>query len=102
MPIKIVKAKPTSAGRRHVVQVVNTDLAKGKPKCKNLLSKKNRINGRNNLGRITVRHRGGGHKRRYREIDFCRTKDGIPARVERLEYDPNRTANLALLLFADG
>lgn len=97
----VVKAKPTSAGRRFVVKVVNPELHKGKPH-KSLLRNKNKTGGRNNAGRITTRHRGGGHKRHYRLVDFKRNKDGIPAVVERLEYDPNRTANLALLKYADG
>ena len=97
----IVKSKPTSPGRRFVVRVVNPDLHKGMPH-KALLAKKSKTGGRNNAGRITTRHRGGGHKQHYRIVDFKRTKDGIPARVERIEYDPNRTARLALLLYADG
>ncbi|VAW69909.1 LSU ribosomal protein L2p (L8e) [hydrothermal vent metagenome] len=97
----IVKAKPTSPGRRFVVKVVNPDLHKGAPHGP-LLEKKSRKGGRNNAGRITTRHVGGGHKQHYRVIDFKRTKDGIPAIVERLEYDPNRTANIALLKYADG
>lgn len=97
----IVKCKPTSAGRRHVVKVVNPDLYKGKPYAP-LLEKNSKSGGRNNTGRITVRHVGGGHKQHYRLIDFKRTKDGIPATVERLEYDPNRSANIALVLYADG
>lgn len=97
----VVKAKPTSPGRRFVVKVVNPELHKGAPH-KPLLAKKSRTGGRNNAGRITSRHRGGGHKKHYRKIDFKRTKDGIPAVVEHLEYDPNRTANLALLKYADG
>ncbi|MDW6002786.1 50S ribosomal protein L2 [Vibrio mangrovi] len=97
----IVKCKPTSAGRRHVVKVVNNDLHKGKPYAP-LLEKNSKNGGRNNNGRITVRHIGGGHKQHYRLIDFKRTKDGIPAKVERLEYDPNRSANIALVLYADG
>ena len=97
----IVKSKPTSPGRRFVVRVVNPDLHKGAP-LKALLAKKSKTGGRNNAGRITTRHRGGGHKQHYRIVDFKRTKDGIPAKVERLEYDPNRTAHLALLLYADG
>jgi large subunit ribosomal protein L2 len=97
----VQKANPTSAGRRFVVQVKTPGLHKGEPYGP-LLAKKNRTGARNNVGRITVRHQGGGHKQRYRLVDFKRDKDGIPARVERLEYDPNRTANLALLLFADG
>jgi len=97
----IVKCKPTSPGRRHVVKVVNNDLYKGKPFAP-LLEAKSKSGGRNNGGRITVRHIGGGHKQHYRVIDFKRNKDGIPAKVERLEYDPNRTANIALVLYADG
>ncbi len=97
----IVKCKPTSAGRRHVVKVVNADLYKGKPYAP-LLEKNAKNGGRNNNGRITVRHIGGGHKQHYRVIDFKRTKDGIPAKVERIEYDPNRSANIALVLYADG
>ena len=97
----IVKAKPTSPGRRHVVQIVHKDLHKGAPYAP-LLEKKSKSGGRNNNGRITTRHIGGGHKQHYRIIDFKRNKDGIPAKVERLEYDPNRTANIALLLYADG
>ncbi len=97
----IVKSKPTSPGRRHVVRIVNPDLHKGAP-YKPLLEKKSKSGGRNNNGRITTRHIGGGHKQHYRVIDFKRNKDGIPAVVERLEYDPNRTANIALVLYADG
>jgi large subunit ribosomal protein L2 len=97
----ILKSKPTSPGRRHVVRVVSPDLHKGAPYGP-LLEKQSRNGGRNNNGRITTRHIGGGHKQHYRIIDFKRTKDGIPARVERLEYDPNRTAHIALLLFGDG
>ncbi len=97
----IVKSKPTSPGRRFVVKVVNPDLHKGAP-YGSLLEKQSRNGGRNNAGRITTRHVGGGHKQHYRIIDFKRTKDGIPATVERLEYDPNRTANIALLKYADG
>ena len=97
----VVKCKPTSPGRRFVVKVVNPDLHRGKPFAA-LLRKKSKSGGRNNYGRITTRHRGGGHKRRYRVIDFRRNKDDIPAIVERLEYDPNRTANIALLKYLDG
>ena len=97
----VVKAKPTSPGRRVVVKVVNPDLHKGGAH-KALLAKKSRTGGRNNAGRITTRHRGGGHKQHYRLVDFKRNKDGIPATVERLEYDPNRSANLALLKYLDG
>ena len=97
----VVKTKPTSPGRRFVVKVVNKDLHKGGPH-KALLEKKSKSGGRNNAGRITTRHRGGGHKQHYRVIDFKRDKDGIPATVERLEYDPNRTAYIALLKYKDG
>jgi large subunit ribosomal protein L2 len=97
----IVKTKPTSPGRRFLVKVVNPELHKGEPHAA-LLEKKSKNGGRNNAGRITTRHRGGGHKQHYRIIDFKRDKDGIPARVERLEYDPNRTAFIALMLYADG
>jgi len=97
----LVKTKPTSAGRRHLVKVVNSELHKGKPFA-GLLEKKSKSGGRNNNGRITTRHIGGGHKQHYRVIDFKRNKDGIPAVVERLEYDPNRSANIALLKYADG
>ena len=97
----LVKAKPTSPGRRFAIRVVTPGLHKGKPHGP-LTAKKKRTGGRNNKGRITVRHRGGGHKRTLRNVDFRREKDGIPARVERLEYDPNRSAHLLLLLYADG
>jgi len=97
----LVKVKPTSPGRRGVVKVVNPDLHKGKPFAP-LLEKQNNKAGRNHNGHITVRHQGGGHKQHYRIIDFKRDKDGIPAKVERLEYDPNRSANIALLCYADG
>jgi large subunit ribosomal protein L2 len=97
----LLKAKPTSPGRRHVVQVTNPDLHKGAPYAP-LLEKNSKSGGRNNNGRITVRHVGGGHKQHYRVVDFKRNKDGIPATVERLEYDPNRSANIALVLYADG
>jgi large subunit ribosomal protein L2 len=97
----LVKVKPTSAGRRALVKVVHAHLYKGDPHFP-LIEKKIRGSGRNNLGRITTRHKGGGHKQHYRVVDFRRTKDGIPAKVERIEYDPNRTAHLALLCYADG
>ena len=97
----IVKSKPTSPGRRFVVRVVNPDLHKGAP-YKALIEKQGRNGGRNNNGRITTRHVGGGHKQHYRIVDFKRNKDNIPGKVERLEYDPNRTANIALVLYADG
>ena len=97
----IVKPKPTSPGRRAQVKVVTPGLHKGGP-FEPLLEKQAKKSGRNNYGRITTRHRGGGAKQRYRVIDFKRDKDTIPARVERLEYDPNRSAHVALLLYADG
>lgn len=97
----LVKTKPTSPGRRFVVKVVTEDLHKGAPYAP-LIAKKNKSGGRNNLGRITTRHIGGGHKQRYRIIDFKRNKDGIPAVVERIEYDPNRSAHIALILYKDG
>ena len=97
----IVKAKPTSAGRRYAVKVVTPDLHKDDPH-RPLVARKSRRGGRGNTGRITVRHRGRGHKQRYRIVDFKRNKDGIPGRVERIEYDPNRSAHLALVLYGDG
>jgi len=97
----LVKLKPTSNGRRAVVRVVNPDLYKGKPEA-SLLEKKIRGSGRNNAGRVTTRHQGGGHKQHYRIIDFKRNKDGIAAKVEHIEYDPNRSANIGLLCYADG
>ena len=97
----LVKTKPTSPGRRFVVKTVNKDLHKGAP-VRSLTESKSKRGGRNNHGRITTRHVGGGHKQSYRIVDFKRNKDGIPARVERLEYDPNRSAHLALLVYQDG
>lgn len=97
----IVKLKPTSPGRRQTVKVVNPDLHKGRPQD-SLIEKKSNRAGRNSHGHVTTRHQGGGHKRHYRIVDFRRDKDGIPAKVERLEYDPNRSANIALLLYKDG
>jgi large subunit ribosomal protein L2 len=97
----LVKVKPTSPGRRAVVKVVNPNLHKGKPHAA-LVEKKTSKAGRNNLGQITTRHQGGGHKKHYRIVDFKRDKDGIPAKVERLEHDPNRSAHIALLCYADG
>ncbi|MFA5494223.1 MAG: 50S ribosomal protein L2 [Porticoccaceae bacterium] len=97
----VVKRKPTSPGRRFVVSVVNPDLHKGAPYAP-LLEKKSKTGGRNNSGRITTRHVGGGHKHHYRVIDFKRNKDGIVGKVERVEYDPNRTANIALVCYKDG
>lgn len=97
----IVKCKPTSPGRRFVVKVVSPDLHKGTP-YEPLTESKSRKGGRNNTGRVTTRHQGGGHKQKYRIIDFRRNKDGIAATVERLEYDPNRSAHIALLKYHDG
>lgn len=97
----LIQSKPTSAGRRFVVRVTTPGLHKGAP-YEPLLEKKSKSGGRNNKGRITTRHRGGGHKQRYRIIDFKRNKDGVAAKVERIEYDPNRSAHIALLLYADG
>lgn len=97
----LIKVKPTSPGRRAVVKVVTPGLHKGRPVA-SLVESKSKTAGRNNNGHITTRHMGGGHKQHYRLVDFCRNKDGIPAKVERLEYDPNRSAHLALLCYADG
>jgi large subunit ribosomal protein L2 len=97
----IIKAKPTSPGRRFVVSIKTPGLHTGKPHGA-LIEKQNKSGGRNNQGRITTRHIGGGHRQHYRIIDFKRDKTGIPGRVERLEYDPNRSANIALVLYADG
>ncbi|MBD08236.1 MAG: 50S ribosomal protein L2 [Gammaproteobacteria bacterium] len=97
----VQKAKPTSPGRRFVVQVSRSGLHKGKPH-EPLLETKSSTGGRNNKGRITTRHRGGGHKKHYRIIDFKRDKDVVPGHIERIEYDPNRSAHLALILYKDG
>ena len=97
----VVKSKPTSPGRRFITKIVNHDLHKGDPYAP-LLAAKKRGSGRNNQGRITVRHHGGGHKQKYRMIDFKRNKDNVLGHVERLEYDPNRSANIALVLYTDG
>ncbi|MDR2165020.1 MAG: 50S ribosomal protein L2 [Zoogloeaceae bacterium] len=97
----LIKVKPTSPGRRAVVKVAAENLHKGRPFA-GLVEKKTSKAGRNNHGRITVRHQGGGHKQHYRVIDFKRNKDGILAKVERIEYDPNRSAHIALLCYADG
>jgi large subunit ribosomal protein L2 len=97
----LVKVKPTSPGRRSVVKVVNPALHKGRPVDK-LVEKKTRGSGRNNNGHVTMRHQGGGHQKHYRIVDFRRNKDGIAAKVERIEYDPNRSAHIALLLYKDG
>ncbi|TFG87072.1 MAG: 50S ribosomal protein L2 [Chromatiales bacterium] len=95
------QTKPTSPGRRFVVKVTTPNLHKGDPYAP-LVTRLERSTGRNNYGRVTTRHKGGGHKRLYRIIDFRRDKDGIAAKIERIEYDPNRSAHLALVLYADG
>lgn len=97
----LITHKPTSPGRRDAVSVRTEGLHKGAPYAA-LTEAKTKNGGRNNYGRITVRHQGGGHKQRYRIIDFKRDKEGIAAKVERIEYDPNRTAHIALLCYADG
>jgi large subunit ribosomal protein L2 len=97
----IVKTKPTSPGRRFVTRIVGQDLYQGEP-YRPLLDSNKRSGGRNNQGRITTRHVGGGHKRRYRIIDFKRDKDHVPGQIEHIEYDPNRSARIALVLYADG
>ena len=99
MPLQ--QLRPTSAGRRFQVKVNTPGLHKGAPET-SLITKLSKSGGRNNAGRITTRHKGGGHKRHYRLVDFKRNKDGIPGKVERIEYDPNRSAHLALVLYADG
>ena len=96
----VVKVKPTSPGRRAVVKVVHKHLHKGAPEA-SLLEPQKQKSGRNNNGHITMRHKGGGHKHHYRVVDFKRNKDGIPAKVERIEYDPNRTAHIALVCYAE-
>jgi large subunit ribosomal protein L2 len=97
----LIKTKPTSPGRRFVTQIRSVDLYKGEPYAP-LLERKTGRGGRNNYGRVTVRHQGGGHKQHYRVVDFKRDKDGIPGKIERIEYDPNRSAHLALVLYPDG
>jgi large subunit ribosomal protein L2 len=97
----LIKVKPTSPGRRAFVKAVTLELHKGTPFWP-LTARQSKTTGRNNAGRVTMRHKGGGHKQHYRVVDFRRDKDGVPARVERLDYDPNRSAHLALLLYADG
>jgi large subunit ribosomal protein L2 len=97
----LLKRKPTSPGRRFVVQVATPNLHKGEPH-RALLETQSKSGGRNNNGRITTRHQGGGHKQRYRLVDFRRNKDGIAGRVERVEYDPNRSAHIALVVYSDG
>ncbi len=102
MSTALVKTRPTSPGRRFAIKVIDSSLRKGKPKARRLVVGKNKTGGRNNTGRITTRHIGNGHKRRYRIIDFKRDKLGVPGRIEALEYDPNRSANIALVVYADG
>lgn len=97
----LIKVNPTSPARRGVIKVVSPELYKGQPH-EPLIERKKRSGGRNNHGRITTRHIGGGHKQQYRLIDFKRDKDNVPGTVERLEYDPNRTAHIALILYKDG
>jgi len=97
----IRKFKPTSPGRRFMTVSGFDEVTRSKPE-KSLTSSVKKTGGRNNKGRITTRHKGGGHKRRFREVDFKRTKDGVPAKVAAIEYDPNRSANIALLHYADG
>ena len=97
----VVKLKPTSPGRRSMVKVTTPGLHKGGPE-QSLIESKVRSSGRNNHGRITVRHRGGGHKQLFRVIDFKRDKENVPAKVATIEYDPNRSARIALLHYVDG
>ncbi len=97
----LMTVKPTSPGRRSMVRVVTPGLHKGKPHAA-LVESQSKTGGRNHYGRITTRHKGGGHKQHYRIIDFKRDKEGIACKVERIEYDPNRTAHIALLLYVDG
>ena len=97
----LIKSKPTSAGSRFKIRVVTEGLHKGSP-FPGLVEKKAKNSGRNNQGRITTRHKGGGHKQHYRLIDFKRDKIGVAGKVERVEYDPNRTAHIALVLYVDG
>jgi len=99
--VPVYKSKPTSPGRRFSIRISEPSLSREGP-YKPLVAPLHRKGGRNNMGRITVRHRGGGHKQRYRLVDFKRTFDGIPATVERLEYDPNRTARIALIRYVNG
>jgi large subunit ribosomal protein L2 len=97
----VIKMKPTSPGRRGVVKISRDHLHKGAPHAA-LLEPQFQQAGRNNNGHITTRHKGGGHKHHYRVVDFVRNKDAIPAKVERIEYDPNRSAHIALVCYADG
>ncbi|MGL4382088.1 MAG: 50S ribosomal protein L2, partial [Bacilli bacterium] len=97
----IIKYKPTTNGRRNMTALANDEITTSKPE-KSLLAPLSKSGGRNNHGRITTRHRGGGHKRQYRIIDFKRNKDGVPGHVATIEYDPNRSSNIALINYADG
>src|SRR5512145_669991 len=97
----LIKTKPTSPGRRFVVKADRSHLHKGEP-VHSLTAPQKRTGARNNMGRQTTRHKGGGHRHNYRLVDFLRNKDGVPGKVERLEYDPNPSAYLALVLYADG
>ena len=97
----VIKMKPTSPGQRGAVKISRDHLHKGAPHAA-LLEPQFQKAGRNNNGHITIRHRGGGAKHHYRVVDFVRNKDGIPAKVERIEYDPNRTAHIALVCYAEG
>ena len=101
MSVQIIKSKPTSPGRRGKVYIKDSSLFSGRP-YSSLTTSLSKTGGRNNLGRITTRHRGGGHKRLYRIIDFKRDKFDIYGLVERIEYDPNRSANIALIKYEDG
>jgi len=98
----IVKTKPTSPGRRFRIEIKRGGVYTGEPYAPLVEKSNSKTGGRNSEGRITTRHRGGGHKRRYRRIDFKRDKDGVQASVERIEYDPNRSARIALVKYADG
>jgi large subunit ribosomal protein L2 len=98
---RVIKVKPTSAGRRFLVKISHAELYKGRPK-KNLVKARSKVSGRNHIGKITVRHRGGGHKNMIRQVDFKRDKLNISARVKRIEYDPIRTAHIALIVYQDG
>ena len=97
----IKRYKPTSAGRRFMTVSAYTEITETKPE-RSLIEDMRKSGGRNNTGKITVRHIGGGNRRKYRIIDFKRNKDGVPAKVKRIQYDPNRSANIALLQYADG
>src|SRR5678816_243722 len=95
----VIKVKPTSPGRRALVKIAHPHLYKGRPEA-SLLEPQMQNAGRNNNGHITTRHKGGGHKHHYRVVDFVRNKDAIPAKVERIEYDPNRSAHIALVILS--